>query len=109
MDLLIKKKKIFILYIILIIIILSGIVTLFSLKDREEQGNFIEGTIIERMDNYLYICNEKGEEYHISLEANYKGISLDTLREGDLVKVWYKGEIAETYPMQITAYKIEKK
>lgn len=109
MDLQVKKKKVFILCAILTITVLFCIMIAYSLRDNKlQQGKCIEGTIVEKNDGYLSICDEREAEYIISLEADYKGVSLDTLSEGDLVKIWFKGEIAETYPMQIITYKIEK-
>ena len=109
MDLQVKRKKIFILCSIFIIIILFCGIIIFMLRDqREYQGKLMEGTVIEREDNYLSICNEAGTVYVISLEMDYEGVPLSALTVGDWVKVWYKGEIAETYPGQIVAFKIEK-
>ncbi len=109
MDLQVKRKRISILSTVFIVIILFCGITTFVLWDKkEDQKKFMEGTITERADDYLSIRDEAGIICDISLEADYEGVPLDTLTVGDWVKVWYRGEIAETSPRQIVAFKIEK-
>lgn len=107
MDLRVKNKRVFLLCSVFILLLLS-ITIIFTLRNYEKyQNKYIKGTIIEIYDDYVTIYGEEGAEYIISLDTDYKGVSLSSLSEADFVKVWYKGEIAETDPMQIVADKIE--
>lgn len=109
MDLQVKRKRVVILSAAFIIIVLFCGITAFVLRDKkEDQRKLMEGIIIERADDYLSIRDETGIVYDISLEADYEGVPLSTLVEGDWIKIWYRGEIAESSPMQIVTFRIEK-
>lgn len=57
------------------------------------------GTVIQTDDTAILIENEAGE-YWVSLDVE-NGDSMTHFRIGDEVVVYYDGNIAETYPMQI--------
>lgn len=68
----------------------------------------ITGVVKETEDNTILIENESGE-YYISLNVENKD-SMTHFTVGDEVVVYYDGNIAETYPMQInTVYAITLK
>lgn len=65
----------------------------------------ITGIVKDTNDNFILIENENGE-YEVSLEVENKG-SMTHFNVGDEVVVYYDGNIAESYPMQInTVYAI---
>ncbi|HHW93771.1 MAG TPA: DUF3221 domain-containing protein [Clostridiaceae bacterium] len=59
----------------------------------------IAGTVKESSDKSILIENETGE-YWVSLNVENKD-SLTQFSVGDEVVVYYDGNVAETYPMQI--------
>ena len=68
----------------------------------------ITGIIKETNDNSILIENEDGE-YWVSLNVENKD-SMTNFSVGDEVVVYYDGNIAESYPMQInTVYAITLK
>ena len=68
----------------------------------------ITGIIKETNDNSILIENENGE-YWVSLNVENKD-SMTNFSVGDEVVVYYDGNIAESYPMQInTVYAITLK
>ena len=100
----VKKKKIIVISIV-VVLFLGAIIAMQHMKRRsiyEKPQVTIEGTITEIQENSLSFQDDSGREFEVSLSKDYEG------RAGDIVKIWFSGEIAETYPMQITAYKVEK-
>ncbi|MEE0964636.1 MAG: DUF3221 domain-containing protein [Ruminococcus bromii] len=68
----------------------------------------ITGIVKETNDNSILIENENGE-YWVSLNVENKD-SMTNFSVGDEVVVYYDGNIAESYPMQInTVYAITLK
>lgn len=53
--------------------------------------------------------DEASGEYIVYFDSDYRGQALETLAAGTEVKIWFSGQIAESYPMQIVAYEIEIK
>ena len=69
---------------------------------------FITGIVKEVGENFILIENEDGE-YVVSLTVENEA-SMTHVSIGDEVVVYYDGNIAESYPMQInTAYAITLK
>lgn len=65
----------------------------------------ITGTVTQTTDQSILIENETGE-YWVSLNVENKD-SMTSFNIGDVVVVYYDGNIAESYPMQInTVYAI---
>ena len=65
----------------------------------------ISGTVKEVAESSLLMENESGE-YWVSLQVENKD-SVTHLSPGDEIVVYYSGDIAESYPMQIlTVYAI---
>lgn len=65
----------------------------------------ITGVVKEISDNDVLIENENGE-YFVSLDVEYSD-SMTHFNVGDEVTVYYDGNVAESYPMQIsTVYAI---
>lgn len=68
----------------------------------------ITGIVKETNDNSILIENENGE-YWVSLNVENKD-SMTSFNVGDEVVVYYDGNVAESYPMQIsTVYAITLK
>ena len=66
----------------------------------------IKGTIKEVNENSILVENESGE-YWVSLTVENKDGIYSPIMAGDKVTVYYDGNIAENYPMQInTVYAI---
>lgn len=78
----------------------------FRVSDKSKE-EAIAGTVLEIKESSMLIRDETGAEYVVYLENDYNGEEIGTFSEGDRVRVWFSGEIAETYPMQVTAYNIE--
>lgn len=57
------------------------------------------GTVKEIYENSLLMENESGE-YFVSLDVEC-GDSMTDFSEGDEIYVYYDGNVAESYPMQI--------
>ncbi|GFI22974.1 hypothetical protein IMSAGC011_01751 [Lachnospiraceae bacterium] len=105
-----SKKKMMIGLSIFILLLASVLVVLY-MKFRvsgESKDETIVGTVLEIKENNMLIRDENGAEYIVYLEADYNGEEVETFSEGSRVRIWFSGEIAETYPMQVTAYRIEK-
>lgn len=69
-------------------------------------GPSIKGIIKEVNENSILIENESGE-YRVSLNVENKDGIYSPIIVGDEVSVYYDGNIAESYPMQInTVYAI---
>ena len=60
----------------------------------------IKGTIKEVNENSILVENESGE-YWVSLTVENKDGIYSPIMAGDKVTVYYDGNIAENYPMQI--------
>ena len=95
-----------------IVLLYNNVYTLFERIMREEQYQFI-GTIVEAHDNFIVVepeegSNERKSSDKISMEINRptSGIN-DFYVVGNKVKITYNGNIAESYPAQIGAIKIE--
>ncbi len=78
----------------------------FRVSDKSKE-EAIAGTVLEIKESSMPIQDETGAEYVVYLETDYNGEEIGTFSEGDRVRVWFSGEIVETYPMQVTAYSIE--
>lgn len=110
MDMQVKKKKVIVGFIV-VVLFLGCIVVMQYVKSGSNRGESqatIEGTIIEIQENSILFQDDSGGEYVVYLSEDYTGKALTDFSAGDAVKIWFSGEIAETYPMQITAYKMEK-
>lgn len=106
----VKKKKILVISLV-VVLFLVGIMAMQYVKrgsNHEKAQATIEGTITEIQENGISFQDDSGGEYVVSLSEDYAGKALTDFSVGNVVKIWFSGEIAETYPMQITAYKIEK-
>lgn len=106
----VKKKKIIVISIV-VVLFLGAIIAMQHMKRRsiyEKPQVTIEGTITEIQENSLSFQDDSGREFEVSLSKDYEGRALTDFSAGDIVKIWFSGEIAETYPMRITAYKVEK-
>ena len=79
-----------------------------SMNDIVENGPSMMGTVKDTNDHSVLIENEDGE-YWVSLDVENKD-SMTHFSIGDEVVVYYDGNIAESYPMQInTVYAITLK
>ncbi|MCM1083949.1 MAG: YobA family protein [Clostridium sp.] len=104
------KKKIMIglsVFILLLAIILVVLYMKRGVSDESKEETIV-GTVLEIKENNMLIRDETGAEYIVYLEADYNGEEIGTFPEGSIVRIWFSGDIAETYPMQVTAYRIEK-
>ena len=78
----------------------------FRVSDKSKE-EAIAGTVLEIKESSMPMRDETRAEYVVYLETDYNGEETGTFSEGDRVRVWFSGEIVETYPMQVTAYSIE--
>lgn len=105
-----SKKKIAIGISVFILLLAIVLVVLYMKLGKSDVGkeNTIVGTVLEIKESNILIRDETGVEYVVSLDIDYNGEEIATFSEGSRVRIWFSGEIAETYPMQVTAYRIEK-
>ncbi|GFI33478.1 hypothetical protein IMSAGC013_04888 [Lachnospiraceae bacterium] len=105
-----SKKKIAIGISVSILLLAIVLVVLYMKLGKSDVGkeNTIVGTVLEIKESNILIRDETGAEYVVFLESDYNGEEIGTFPEGSRVRIWFAGEIAETYPMQVTAYRIEK-
>ncbi|EOS25225.1 hypothetical protein C804_04594 [Lachnospiraceae bacterium A4] len=105
-----SKKKMMIGLSVFILLLASVLVVLYVKigAGNESKEETIVGTVLENKESSMLIRDETGAEYVVYLEADYNGEEIGTFPEGSRVRIWFSGEIAETYPMQVTAYRIEK-
>lgn len=99
-----KKKMLIGFFVFILLLVVLCMKFRVSDKSKEEA---IAGTVLEIKESSMLIRDETGAEYVVYLENDYNGEEIGTFSEGDRVRVWFSGEIAETYPMQVTAYNIE--
>lgn len=79
-----------------------------SMNDTINNEPSITGIVKETNENAILIENENGE-YRVSLNVENKD-SMTSFNIGDEVVVYYDGNVAESYPMQIhTVYAITLK
>jgi membrane protein implicated in regulation of membrane protease activity len=106
-----KKKKLFILFIVIGLLLACLFLVLFMQleKNTKQAESSIVGTIVEIRENSILFQDEAGGEYIVYFDSDYRGQAMETLAAGTEVKIWFSGQIAESYPMQIVAYEIEKK
>ena len=101
------KRVITLVLILVCIFVLSGCKNR-SMDDIIENEANITGIVKETNDNSILIENETGE-YFVSLDVENED-SMTNFNINDEVVVYYDGDIAETYPMQInTVYAITLK
>ena len=98
------KKNI--LYLVLILVLLSSCSKKIDSNNLNEQTNFV-GVIEEVYVESILIIVDEGEDelkssdlIMVSLDVEIENM-LDDYEVGDRVRVYYDGEIAETYPAQI--------
>lgn len=105
-----SKKKMMIGFSVFILLLASVLVVLYMKLEVSDEckEETIVGTVLEITESNMRIRDETGAEYIVYLEVDYNGEEIGTFSEGSRVRIWFSGEIAETYPMQVTAYKIEK-
>ena len=106
----IKNKKLFILFIVIGLLLVCLFLVLFMRfeKNTKQAESSIAGTIVEIRENSILFQDEAGGEYIVYFASDYRGEPLETLAAGEEVKIWFSGQIAESYPMQIVAFEIEK-
>lgn len=106
----IKKKKLFILFIVIGLLLVCLFLVLFMQfpQNTKQAESSIVGTIVEIRENSILFQDEAGGEYIVYFASDYRGEPLEILAAGTEVKIWFSGQIAESYPMQIIAFEIEK-
>ncbi len=96
---------------IALVLVLVCVLDLIGCNNRSmnyiiSNGPSIKGIIKEVNENSILIENESGE-YRVSLNVENKDGIYSPIIVGDEVSVYYDGNIAESYPMQInTVYAI---
>ncbi len=105
-----SKKKMMIGCSVFVLLLASVFVVLYMKIGASDDGKeeTIVGTVLEIKESSMLIQDETGAEYIVYLAVDYNGEEIETFSEGSRVRIWFSGEIAETYPMQVIAYKIEK-
>lgn len=88
-------------------------------KDNISENQIFEADVLESGERLLVSPDENSIEYSSSdkisvatkeaeiVDENGNAIEVDILKPGDRVRIYYNGMIAESYPAQITADKIE--
>lgn len=105
-----SKKKMMIGLSVFILLLASALVVLYvklGVSDESKEETIV-GTVLEIKESNMLIRDESGAEYIVYLEVDYDGEEIRSFLEGSRVRIWFSGEIAETYPMQVTAYRIER-
>lgn len=104
-----KKKKlaVFLTVVLLIGCVIAVAYLKFSSKNNSGE-KVLEGIVIDVKENSIFFQDILGEEYVVSFAEGYVGEQVSELSAKDHIKIWFLGDIAETYPMQIIANKIEK-
>lgn len=106
-----QSKKKMMIGLSVFILILASVLAVLYVKPKvsdESKEETIVGTVLEIKESNMLIRDETGAEYIVYLEVDYNGEEIGSFPEGSRVRIWFSGEIAETYPMQVTAYRIEK-
>ena len=105
------NKKFF--WIIAGVVLVAGLLLAYFLRpmtmdDLSDKPNFV-GTVTEVKENAILVLVDEGEDelassdlMWVSLKTKLKD-STTTFSVGDRVKVFYGGDIAESYPAQINA------
>lgn len=104
------KKKMMIGLSVFILLLASVLVVLYvklGVSDESKEETIV-GTVLETKESNMLIRDETGAEYIVYLEVDYDGEEIRSFPEGSRVRIFFSGEIAETYPMQVTAYRIER-
>lgn len=105
----VKRKMIILLGAIGILLMASFIILgTKSVKNDKQPEKTVEGIITEIKENSILLRDKNNIEYIVYLSSDYNGEDIETFFVEDSLKIWFLGEIAETYPMQITAHRIEK-
>jgi hypothetical protein len=105
--------------ILLVLMLLIGTSLMGCSEDLQDDKQVFEADVIENGERLLISPDKESQEYSSSdriavavreadiIDSNGKSTKLDMIKPGDRIKVYYNGLIAESYPAQITADRIE--